>query len=227
MVPKLGNVQRVLWASFQVCFLCEIFFDFWCHLRFRLAPTLRKKTFRKSLQKKGAPLSQTSDYDHGPRLPDSPPRVRTCQTRNNSSSSKCCSNSCPCLWFRTIVRKLLFELASIAHVSKKNRKIEKARCIIQRASPLVIWHTLGRGPANMDIRWFQIESQGISNRAWINTGALLFKHIPIHLNWEKAAWHWDGWPDEFRSRQNNKSSQTGNTMTENPQLHPECGCTQL
>ena len=89
---------------------------------------LRKKPFWKSFQKKSAPLSQTSDYDHGPRLPDSPPRVRTSQTRNKSSSSKCCSNSCPWLWFRKICRKWLFELASIANVSKQNRKNEKGRC---------------------------------------------------------------------------------------------------
>ena len=87
-----------------------------------------KKTLPKIVSKKGAPLSQTSDYDRGPGLPDSPPRVRTSQTRNKSSSSKCCSNSCPWLWFRKIGRKWLFELASIANVSKTIRKNEKGRC---------------------------------------------------------------------------------------------------
>ena len=62
----------------------------------------RKKQFRKSLQKMTLPQTQIReirDYAHARRLPDSPPRVRTSQTRNNSSSSNCCSNSCPCLWF--------------------------------------------------------------------------------------------------------------------------------
>ena len=31
----------------------------------------------------------------------------------------------------------------------KKLKNEKGQCIIQRASPLVIWHALGRGPANL------------------------------------------------------------------------------
>ena len=98
-----------------------------------------KKSLPKIVSKKGAPLSQTSDYDRGPGLPDSPPRVRTSQTRNNSSSSKCCSNSCPWLWIRKFVRKLLFELVSIVNKCFKTKlKNEKSRCVIQRASPLVI-----------------------------------------------------------------------------------------
>ena len=97
---------------------------------FHLAHISRKKPFRKSFQKKGAPLSQTTHYDRGPGLPDSPPRVRTPRTRNNSSSSKCCSNSCPCLWFRKIARRWLFESSSIAKVSKNNAKMVKmkSRC---------------------------------------------------------------------------------------------------
>ena len=35
-----------------------------------------KKGLREIEQKKGAPLIQTTDYDPGPGLPDSPPRVR-------------------------------------------------------------------------------------------------------------------------------------------------------
>ena len=84
--------------------------------------------FRKSLQKKRPPYSKTGDYRRVRWLPETPHRVRTSQTRNKSSSSKCCSNSCPWLWFRKIGRKWLFELASIANVSKQNRKNEKGRC---------------------------------------------------------------------------------------------------
>ena len=74
----------------------ETFFDFGCHLGVHLAPNLRKKPFRKSLQKIGAPSTQTGPYDHGPRLPDIPPRMRAFSTRNKSSSKNCrncCSNS--------------------------------------------------------------------------------------------------------------------------------------
>ena len=150
-----GKSDHIKFNTFSTCFVdlvpslvfyC-IFLVCWCNFVFHLAPISRKKPFRKSFQKKGAPLSQTTDYDRGPGLPDSPPRVRTSQTRNKSSSSKCCLNSCPWLWFRKIDRKLLFELASFANVSKK-WKNEKGRCSIQRASPLMIWHALGRGPAN-------------------------------------------------------------------------------
>ena len=35
-----------------------------------------KKGLQKIVLKKGGPLTQTAPYDHGPGLPDSPPRVR-------------------------------------------------------------------------------------------------------------------------------------------------------
>ena len=154
-----GKFEGIKFDTCSTCFVdlvpslvfSEIFLDVWCHSGVHFALFFRKKQFRKSLQKKTLPQTQISDIrDYAParRLPDSPPRVRTSRTRNNSSSSKCCSNSCPCLWFRKIDRKWLFELASIANVSKTNRKNEKGRCIIERASPPVIWHALGRGPAN-------------------------------------------------------------------------------
>ena len=93
--------------------------------------------------KKGCPLIQTSGYDHGPRLPDRLPRVRISQTRNNSSSSKCCSSSCPWLWFPKIARQWLFELlASIANVSETNRKNE--RRVDVKSTSLVIWYALDK-----------------------------------------------------------------------------------
>ena len=57
--------------------------------------------------------------------PGTPPRVRIPQTRNNSSSSNCCSNSCPWLWSREIARKWLFGLASIANASKQIEEMER------------------------------------------------------------------------------------------------------
>ena len=62
---------------------------------------------------------KTTDYRRVRWLPEAPPCVRTFRARNNSSSSKCCSNSCPWLWFREIAQKWLLELASIANVSNK------------------------------------------------------------------------------------------------------------
>ena len=46
-----------------------------------------------------------SDYEHVRRLSERPPRVRASQTRNNSSSSKCCSNLFPWCLFQKISRK--------------------------------------------------------------------------------------------------------------------------
>jgi hypothetical protein len=112
----------------------------------------KKKTFRKSLPKKRVPLYQTADYDHGPRLPDSPPHVRTSQTRNKSSSSKCCSNSCPCLWFRKIDRKWLFGLASIANFSKtKSGKWKRADVLPRGLRPL--WSDTPWAKARRIVMW--------------------------------------------------------------------------
>ena len=101
-----------------------------------------KKRWCRNRFKKGCPLIQTSGYDHDPRLPDRLPRVRISQTRNNSSSSKCCSSSCPWLWFPKIARQWLFELlASIANVSETNRKNER---VDVKSTSLVIWYALGK-----------------------------------------------------------------------------------
>ena len=109
-------------------FLFEIFFDFRCHSGVHVALFFRKKTFRESLQKKMPPKTQMReirDYAPARRLPDSPPGMCTSQTRNNSLSSRCCSNSCPCLWFRKMNRKWLFELASIANWDMCTKKCIK------------------------------------------------------------------------------------------------------
>ena len=54
-----------------------------------------RKRFRKWLWKKRLTYIKISDHRHVRSLPERPPRVRTSQARNNSSSSKCCSNSFP------------------------------------------------------------------------------------------------------------------------------------
>ena len=76
--------------------------------------------------KKGPLDRKTTDYRRVRWLPETPPRVRTSRTRKTSSSSNCCSDSCPWLWFWKIDRKWLFGLASIANVSKKYWKKWKA-----------------------------------------------------------------------------------------------------
>ena len=56
--------------------------------------------------KKGAPHIKTTPYEHVRRLPGRPPRVRTSQTRNKSSSTSsrnCCSNSFFWLFFENVV----------------------------------------------------------------------------------------------------------------------------
>ncbi len=47
-----------------------------------------KKGSKNRFKKRVPPLTQTRDYDHGPGLPDSPPRVRVFWTRNNCLSKK-------------------------------------------------------------------------------------------------------------------------------------------
>ena len=127
----MTHVQHVLSTSFQVLFLVH-FLSFLMPFCVPFGTDFEKKTLPKIVSKKGAPLSQTTDYDLGPGLPDSPPRVRTSQTRNNSSSSKCCSNSCPCLWFRKIARTWLFELASIVNYSKKSKSLDIDKELMKR-----------------------------------------------------------------------------------------------
>ena len=92
-ISNLAPFQRVLWTLFQVSFFircCYIFDAIWGSIWHHF----QKKTFRKSLQKKGYPLGENPGLRW---LPETPPRVRITQTRNNNSSSNCCSNSCPWL----------------------------------------------------------------------------------------------------------------------------------
>ena len=116
MVPKLGHFQCVLWASFQVCFFFRfsLIFD---AIQGSMLHYFSEKTFWESLQKRSpqTQMREIRDYAPAQRLPDSPPGTCTSQTRSNSLSSRCCSNWCPCLWFRKMNRKWLFELASIAN----------------------------------------------------------------------------------------------------------------
>ena len=106
-------------------FKCRFLSDFFTSVMPSGAPfgtIFHKKTLEKSLQKKETPWVKTTDYPHVRWLPETPPRVRITQTRNNSSSSNCCSNSCPWLWLRKIARKRLFELIAIATLSKQKSK---------------------------------------------------------------------------------------------------------
>ena len=107
---------------FKCCFLsdCVTFVKpsgapFWHHVS-------EKKKRPENRFKKRDPYLKTTHYRRVRWLPGTPPCVRITQTRDNSSSSKCCSNSCPWLWFRKIARKWLLELASIANVSKSPKK---------------------------------------------------------------------------------------------------------
>ena len=127
---------------------CCFLLDFHTFLKSFEAPfciIFPKKLFRKSLQKRRLPYLKFAHYQRVRRLPGTPPRVRITQTRNNSSSSNCCSNSCPWLWLRKIARKWLFELIAIATVSKKIENMERADL---KSTFLMIWHALGKGPAN-------------------------------------------------------------------------------
>ena len=75
----------------------QICLDFWCHLGVRLA-ILFRKTVPGTALKEGALNMQTSLYEHVPGLSERPHRVRTSQTRNNSSSSKDVRICCHCIF---------------------------------------------------------------------------------------------------------------------------------
>ena len=64
--------------------------------RFRKLPRTRKPTYIK-----------TGGYRHARRLPERPPCVRTSLTRNNSSSSECCSSLFPLFFCKNLVEHAL------------------------------------------------------------------------------------------------------------------------
>ena len=80
---------------------------------------ISEKTFPEIFSTKKKPTYiKMCDYEHVRGLPGRPPRVRTSQTRNNSSSSTCCSNLLK-LHFVQKCSNMLFELVPIANVPNK------------------------------------------------------------------------------------------------------------
>ena len=56
---------------------------------------LSENTVPEMASENGPPEIKTTDYRHGQRLPEVPHRVRTPQTKHNSSNTKRCSNLFP------------------------------------------------------------------------------------------------------------------------------------
>ena len=143
----------------------RILWVFWGHLGLHLAPYLIKNHSENRFKKRGPPawnLTTISVSDGSQR------RRLACAllNSNNSSRSSSCSISARArivarirvqVWVRNrkLARNWLLELASIANKSKTIRKNGKGW---YQNSMLVIWHALGRGPAN-SWKWWKVEDE--------------------------------------------------------------------
>ena len=95
-------VSRVVVLSDFIRYWMLFCFFFWGGVR--LTPFFnKKKNCAEHSFKKGTPNMKTPPYEHVPGVPERPPRVRSSQTRNNSSILKCCSNLFPLPLFQEIV----------------------------------------------------------------------------------------------------------------------------
>ena len=124
-------------CRFWLCFL-----DFWRQFGAPFGIISQKKTLPKIPSKKGAPNMKTTTYEHVRRLPERPPRVRTSQTRNNSSSTNfkhCCSSSC----------SVLENAVLICFNCIFTKMFEKMKRVDVKNTLLVIWHAQSaKGLAN-------------------------------------------------------------------------------
>ncbi len=87
-------------------------------------------------QKKGPSNMKTRSYERARRLPERPPRVRTSQTRNNSSSTIREQISKNAARPHVMCSKMLFEFVSIANVPTK--MLEQMKRVDVKSTLLVI-----------------------------------------------------------------------------------------
>ena len=121
------HFQHVLSTSFQVSFFIRFSWIFGAIVRSMRHPFSEKNGSENSF-KKGAPQHETTPYEHVRGLPERPPRVRTCQTRNNSSSSKCCSSSFPLLFSQKNARKCCLSSLQLQMFQKNFETNVKDQC---------------------------------------------------------------------------------------------------
>ena len=118
--------EGINFDTFSTCFVAfvssvvfdQTFVDFGCHLGLHLAAFF-KHTVPTIALTKGSHIKATH-FERLRRLPGTPPCVRTSQTRNNSSRTKCCSNLFP-LIFPKVAR------ASFANVPTNIQKNEDVK----------------------------------------------------------------------------------------------------
>ena len=77
-IPRISNLEYIFnmfcWLRFKFVFYRILWF-FWNHVKLHLAPFLRNKPFRKSLQKKETPYLKFKDYHRVRWLPETPPLI--------------------------------------------------------------------------------------------------------------------------------------------------------
>ena len=91
METTLGKLATI-WAEVEFIYEphkgnCQVSIYF-RQFSVKIAILSEQKGFQESLQKKGIPQLQISNYDQAPRLPDSPPRVRGFLNKNQHSDQE-------------------------------------------------------------------------------------------------------------------------------------------
>ena len=112
-----------------------------------------KKGSKKLLTKRVTPLTQTTDYDHGPGLPDSPPRVRGFLNKKQLSEQETTTAAHFWVKFWALfwnVGNFRIHLWFFGESWNRKRQVVAELvllCYCLFPKP-VIWHALGQGPAN-------------------------------------------------------------------------------
>ena len=153
----------------------QILWDLWGHFGLHLAPFLRKKPFRKSLQKKGPPCSKFPHYQRVRWLLETPPRMRASRTETIARARiqvrfqleldlwfEFVSNLCPSLsWWQFEIEKLLengcLSWLRLQEFRKQFEKMERTDIKTQ------CWRSdtpLGRSPANFPQADFAFSTTG-------------------------------------------------------------------
>ena len=101
---------------------------------------------------KGGPIMKPGSYWHVQWLPERPPRVRTSQIRNNSSSSKYCSNGFPLHFYYSIARKCCLNYLPLQMIQKHVRRkgkgsMSRAHCWWSDTPLAKGWRIIKRSPS--------------------------------------------------------------------------------
>ena len=114
-----------------------------------------KKGSKKWINKRVPALTQKASYDHGPGLPDSPPRMRAFLNKKQLSEQETRTAAHFWIHFRALFLEwaiFWFHVWRNVHFLMKSETKKTSHCkcfsLIVPFQRLVIWHALGQGPAN-------------------------------------------------------------------------------